>query len=471
MNEIVCRNGRDLAREIRVGRLSCREVMLAHLERIDAMNPRLNAIVSMLKPDVALALADAADRRRVAGEARGPLFGLPMAVKDLVDVEGFPTTSGSPLFAERMATRDSLLAARLRSAGALIIGKTNTPEFGLGSHTFNPVHGVTRNPHDPSRSAGGSSGGAGAALASYMLPLADGSDMGGSLRNPGSFNGVVGFRPSIGRVPGSRSEVGWMARIATEGPMGRTVADTAYLLSVLAGPDASDPLSLPDDPLCFAGNLDADMTGTRIAWTPDFDIYPVAPEVRSVAEAALSAFAAIGAQVEARHPDASGAMEVFKAQRAAAVGPLVRYLEDHHPDWRERVKAAARWNFEQARTLTLDELLAAELERTRIFRRFARFFDDFDFLALPTVQVEPFPVEVEYPTEIDGVEMGTYLDWMASCCVVSITGLPAISVPCGRTRAGLPVGLQIVGPPRADLDLLRLAHAFEAAVGYQGLLA
>ena len=432
--------------------LSAREVMQDYLARIDARNDSLNAIVSRVPAEQALAAADAADTALAEGAA-GALTGFPLAVKDLADVEGLPTRHGTTLFGERPAAVDSLLAARLRAAGGCFIGKTNTPEFGLGSHTFNPVFGLTRNPYRLDRSAGGSSGGAACALAAHLLPVADGSDFGGSLRNPGSFCGVVGLRPSVGCVANVPLH-GWMARIGVQGPMGRNVADTALLLSVLAGHDPRDPLSYPQDSTRFEQLTPLDLAGLRIAWSADLDAYPVEHAVVDACQPALTMLTDLGARVEATHPNVQGAMDAFQTQRCAALRSLAETLERTHPNWREQVKDTAVWNFEQALSLDFAAYHAAEAERTRIAQAFARFFEQHDFLVLPTVQVLPFPADEPWVRAINGTPMRTYLDWMSSCCIISITDLPALSLPVGFAD-GLPVGLQIVGPPKGDLEVLR----------------
>ena len=449
----------ELSDALHSKRLSAREAMTDYLARIDQINPVVNALVSRIDTDAALAAADQSDQALAAGDA-ATLTGFPLAVKDLADVRGFKTSHGSPLLGKHPARADCILAERLRAAGGLFIGKTNAPEFGFGSHTFNPVFGTTLNPFDHSRSAGGSSGGAAAALASHMLPLADGSDFGGSLRNPASFCGVVGMRPSVGRVP-SDAVLGWTARIGVQGPMARNVRDLGLLLSVIAGFDARDPLSSVEDPAQFKEPLEQDFAGARIAWTRDFDAYPVESGVHQVCKAALTNLEAIGCVVDEAHPDITGAMDVFQTQRAAAVRSLGNTLEKLTPDWREHTKDTAIWNIEKSFDLDFERFHASEIQRTRITRRFTKFFDNWDYLVLPTVQVLPFPADQEWVHEINGQQMQTYLDWMSSCCVVSITDLPALSLPVGLSAEGLPVGLQIVGPPKSDLAVLKLAHALE----------
>lgn len=444
---------------LRTRAISARELMQATYRRINAHNRRLNALVNLLHEDEALKLADDADRRIKAGED-SPLLGLPMAPKDMEDVQGFPTTMGFQPWKDRLASVDGLIASRMRSAGALFIGKSNVPEFGLGSHTFNTLFGHTRNPWNVTRTPGGSSGGAAVALATGMLPIADGSDMGGSLRNPASFCNVVGFRPSIGRVPDDGRASGWFSRLDTRGPMGRTVADAALLLSVQAGACGEDPLSIHESGDSFLSLQPADARGLRIAWSADLGL-PTDPEVRKVMNTVPATLRALGCHVEQEQPDLSGAMDVFNTQRAAHLSHLGRSLDRAVPDWRAHAKDTAVWNIELGLALSAEEMLRSEVERTRIYRRIARFFDDFDAFCIPAAQVPPFDASLDWVHEIDGITMPTYLDWMRVCCMISITGLPCISVPAGFTEDGLPVGVQIVGRPQGDRALLELAMAFE----------
>lgn len=451
-----------LRRMLRNREISARELMQATYARIHRHNTRLNALVNLLPEDAALRLADAADARIGRGDD-APLLGLPMAPKDAEDVAGFPTTFGFTPYRQRIARADNLVVARLRHAGALFIGKSNMPEFGLGSHTFNNLFGHTFNPWDITRSPGGSSGGAAVALATGMLPIADGSDMGGSLRNPASFCNVVGLRPSIGRVPDNSRAYGWFSRLDTRGPMGRTVDDVALLLSVQAGPDTGDPLALPEPGATFAAVAERDFKGARIAFSPDLGL-PTDPAVRRVMATVPDALRALGCQPETTMPDLAGAMDVFTTQRAAHLAALGRALEVSLPDWRKHAKETAVWNIELGLALTAEAMQRAETERTRIYRTMTRFLADYDALVIPAAQVPPFDARLDWVHEIDGIPMPTYLDWMRVCCMISITGLPAISVPAGFTDDGLPVGVQIVGRPGADRALLELARAFESVL-------
>ena len=459
---IVWQDAVELGRLMRARELSAVEVMHAFYDQIERLNPTLNAIVNLLERVEAVELAQAADVQLANREALGPLHGLPVAAKDLGDVADFPTTSGYVPYATRIAERDSEMAARMRGAGVIFIGKTNVPEFGLGSHTFNPLFGAARNPYHPDKTPGGSSGGAAASLAAGMLPIADGSDMGGSLRNPGSFCNVVGFRPSIGRVPAMR-ELGWFARLSTAGPMARTVADAALLFSVQAGPSDIDPLSLPEPGSRFAPPLDRDLEGLRVAFTPDLGFLPVEPAVVDVCAKAASVLADLGCRVDECCPDLSGAMEVFQTQRAAGMVSLGRELESGVEDWRSHCKDTAIWNIERGGEITLQALLDSEARRTRIYLDTVSFFEDCDVLILPAAQVAPFDISTDWVREINGVAMETYIDWMTVCCAITVTGMPAISVPGGFTPEGLPVGVQFVGRRNADRELLEIAHGFEQA--------
>lgn len=454
--------------DLRCGRLSAVELMSATYDALERLNPALNALVSVIPHDQALARAREADERRARGDDHA-LLGVPIACKDGEAVEGLPTTFGFVPWASNVARRDSLVVARQRAAGAIPIGKTNMPEFGLGSHTFNELFGATRNPYDTSRTPGGSSGGAASALAAGLLQVADGSDMGGSLRNPASFCNVVGFRPSIGRVP-SVDGMGWLGRIATAGPMARTVADAARLFAVLAGPNPLDPLSRTsvfDPEMSLDSNLGSDQKPLRIALSENLNL-PVEPEVRAVVRGSEAVFRTLGCEVTDAAPDLSGAMDVFQVQRAAGLAALGRALDSQVPSWRSHAKATMQWNVDKGLALSADELLRSEARRSALFRRFVRFFEQADYLVLPSAQVPPFSIDTEYPTEVAGEKMETYIDWMAVCCVISITGAPAISVPAGFSSSRLPIGLQIVGRPGDDLGVLKVAHSFEQATLFGG---
>jgi amidase len=451
--ELVFMPARKLARLVRGGKLSATELMKAFIARIEAVNPKVNAIVTFL-PEEALKAARRVDRAR-------PMAGLPIAYKDMIVTKGIRTTFGSPIYKDFMPAEDSLLVERLRRAGAIVVGKTNTPEFGAGSQTFNPVFGATLNPHDRTKTCGGSSGGAAVALAAHMLPIADGSDMGGSLRNPASFCGVVGMRPSPGRVPTWPAATAW-STLSVDGPMARSVADVALFLSAIAGPDARSPIAIDQPGSLFSQALDRTFKGTRIAWWRDLGGVPVDRRVADSVNAQRPVFEALGCSVEEAEPDFGDFDAVFKTVRALAfvtgVSPRIRGRRD-------QVKDTILWEIDRGERLTAAEIAWAETKRTELYHRMRRFMDRYEFFVLPTVQVPPFDVVQPYPTEIDGVAMGTYIDWMKSCYYISIVGNPAISVPCGFTPEGLPVGLQIVGRHRDDWGLLQIANAFEQARG------
>ena len=450
----------ELARRIRAKDLSAREVVSAHLDRIARVNPGVNAIVTLVA-DRAMECARAADEALARGEAIGPLHGLPIAHKDLQITKGIRTTFGSPIYKDFIPAEDSLLVERIRQAGAILVGKTNTPEFGAGSQTFNPVFGATRNPYDTTRTCGGSSGGGAVALACGMLPLADGSDMGGSLRNPASFCGVVGLRPSAGRVPTWPARLGW-SPLSVDGPMARSVADVALFLSAIAGPDSRSPLALGESGSHFARPLDRDVKGVRIAWWKDLGGLPFDSAVTQVVNAQRALFESLGCIVEEAEPDFAGADEAFKTLRAVAFAAGYRELAATHGS---QLKDTILWELERAERITAHDIAEAEVTRTELYHRVRRFFERHDFFVLPTVQVPPFDVNQPYPTVIAGVPMTSYIDWMKSCYYISIVGSPAISVPCGFTPDGLPIGLQIVARHQDEWGLLQIAHAFEQASG------
>jgi len=451
----------ELVEAIRRGRVSAREVLEAHLERIEAVNPTVNAIVTLV-PEMARARAAEADERQTRGDPLGPLHGLPIAHKDAVNTAGIRTTMGSPLLSANVPSQDDLIVERLRDAGAITLGKTNLPEFGAGSHTFNPVFGATRNPYDLSRSSGGSSGGAAVALATGMIPIADGSDLAGSLRNPGNFNNVVGFRPSAGRVPAVPAPMG-AESMAVLGPMARTVEDTALMLSAIAGPDPRAPLSLETPGSRFAEPLERDFAGTRIAFDPDLGGLPVDRRVAAVIERAAAAFEALGAEVDASTMDWSEAHEAFQTLRAFTFAASFDGLPEAAL---EKMKKTVQWNIAKGAALSAREVWTAEKQRTRVQQRFAETMREHEFVVAPVNQVPPFDIDLEYPEEIEGVAMETYICWMKSAYFITLTGHPAISVPAGFTEEGLPVGVQIVGRQHDDFGVLQLAFAFQQATGH-----
>jgi len=451
----------QLASLIRQKELSAKEVMEAHLAQIERINPQVNAIVTLL-PERALEAAQQADDALARGEEVGPLHGLPIAHKDLADTKGIRTTYGSPIFKDHVPTENALIIERLQQAGAISIGKTNTPEFGAGSQTFNQLFGATHNPYDLSKTCGGSSGGAAVALACGMIPLADGSDMGGSLRNPASFCNVTGFRPSPGRVPSYPKQMGWSS-LAVEGPMARTVEDVTLMLSAIAGPDPRSPIAIREAGSHFRAPLERDFRGVKIAWSRDFGEVPVAPSVTSTLDAQQDTFKALGCLIEEDEPDFSDADEVFKACRAWAFA--VRFAPMLEP-YRDQLKESVIWNTEMGLKLSALQIGQIESKRTALYHHVRDFMSTYDFMIFPVSQVPPFDITQEYVTEINGVPMETYIDWMKSCYYISNLGLPAISVPCGFTKEGLPVGVQIVGRHQDDWGVLQLAYAFQQATEF-----
>jgi amidase len=446
----------DLVARIRRKQVSAREVMQAHLARIARVNPKINAIVTLVA-ERAMAGAKAADELQAKGAVLGPLHGIPVAHKDLVRTAGIRTTLGSPMYKDFVPTEDALIVSRIRAAGAITLGKTNTPEFGAGSNTFNPVFGATLNPYNTAKTVGGSSGGAAAALRCGMVPIADGSDTGGSLRNPAAFTNVVGFRPSPGRVP---DDDGSWSPLSTSGPMARTVADVALFLSAIAGPHAPDPLALSDDPALFRRPLARDLRGTRVAWFKNLGGIPFEPEILRVVSGARKTFVDLGCIVEEAEPDFTGVDEAF---------PTLRHLS-YHANYAKAArenpalfKATVKSEIADAERQTGADVARAAARQARMHLDVSRFFTRYDWFVLPVTQVEPFDVTTEYPTSVAGTPMPTYIDWMRSCWYVTFMACPAISVPAGFTASGLPVGLQIVGRHRGDWSVLQIAHAFEQA--------
>jgi amidase len=450
----------QLLRLYRARTVSPLEVMQAVLARIDAVNPALNAYVTLARES---ALADARKATTALGRKATlpPLLGIPVSIKDLTPTRGIRTTWGSKIFEHHVPDEDALIVERLRAAGAIVVGKTNTPEFGAGGNTFNAVFGATRNPWNPALTCGGSSGGAAVALATGMGPLAQGSDTGGSLRTPAAFCGVVGFRTTPGLVPVYPKALAWDS-IGVMGPLARTVADTALMLSVIAGPDDRAPLSYDVDiRQFFAAVKNPSVKGWRVAWTPDLNgLIPVDAEVAAVAARALRVFRSLGARVESACPDFREVNEIVLGTRGLA---MVANHAQHLPRWKDQMQKGLVWNIEQGLALTAVQIARAETLRSELWQRVRAFMETRDLLVLPTVAVPPFPVELPYPTEINGKPLENYTQWFFLTYGITLTGLPAISVPCGFTRAGLPVGLQIVGRRRQDAAVLRAAAAFEAA--------
>ncbi|APH74606.1 amidase [Aquibium oceanicum] len=457
----------DLAEAIRDRTYSVAEVVKSVLSRIDKVNSHVNAIVSLRDREELLREADDADRRLAGGEGKGLLFGVPMAVKDLAQTKGLRTTFGSPIFANNVPDVDDFFVERLRSAGAIIIGKTNVPEFGLGSNTYNPVFGPTLNAFDHGLSAGGSSGGAAVALALHMLPVADGSDMGGSLRNPAAYNNVYGFRPSQGRVAAGPQPEAFVTQMGVEGPMGRSVRDMALLLEVQSGYDVRSPLSLDGD-TDFLDALRPEAEGVRIAWLGDLGGH-LAMElgILDLCSAALKTLEGAGATVEPFVPafDFESLWQAFVTLRHFTSGSALKVHYDD-PDRRHMLKPEAIFEVEGGLDLLAAKIHAASAVRTAWFRHVVGLFDRFDFLAVPTAQVFPFPIDRHWPAEIAGRKMDSYHRWMEVCALATMAGCPAVNVPVGFDDTGRPMGMQLIGRPRGDLAVLTLAAAYEEVTPY-----
>ncbi|MGJ5816129.1 amidase [Paludibaculum fermentans] len=451
----------EMARLIRTKKLSAREALAAHLKQIERVNPKVNAIVN-LAPEMAAEAAAQADEKQARGEKLGPLHGLPVAHKDLMETRGLRTTFGSPLYKDYVPTEDDIVVERMRRAGAITLGKTNTPEFGAGSQTFNKVFGATLNPYDVSKTCGGSSGGAAVALACGLVPVASGSDAGGSLRNPAAFCNVVGFRPSVGRVPAPKAAFAW-STFATSGCLGRTVADLAFAFSTIAGPDPRAPLSIEEPGERFAAPLGRNFKGVRVAFFKDLGGVPFDPRVRSVVEGHRKTFEALGCVVEQAEPDFAPCEVAFRVLRAWNSAASYADRLHQHP---EAFKDTLRGEIEEGLRLTGQDLARAETAHGVMWRRFQAFLEKYEYFVLPTTQLPPFDVNTPYPTEIEGVRFSNYIDWMKACWYVSVTGNPAASVPGGFTAEGLPVGVQIVGRHHQDFAVLQMAHAFEQATGF-----
>jgi amidase len=450
---------REQAALVRAGTLSARELVSLYLERIEALNPALNALVTV-DPERALREAALADQAQVRGEPLGPLHGLPVAFKDTHDTAGMRTTYGSPLFADHVPDADDPVVARMRQAGAITVGKTNVPEFAAGGHSFNQIFGVTRNPYDLRRTAGGSTGGTAAALAAGLMAAGEGSDLGGSLRTPASFCNVVGLRPSPGQVPGAAGSFAWDP-LGVSGPMGRTVDDTALVLSVISQPDPRTPLAPERDGGRFGRPRPADLRGLRVAWAPELaGQVPVDPDVLAALTPVRATLEGLGCAVEADCPDFGGARDAFRTLRSWMFAfSMGEDLRDH----RDQLKPSLIWNIEQGQPLTGQDVAAAMASQAALFDRAREFFTRYDVLALPAAPVTPFPVELEYPAAVAGRPSRDYLDWLTLAACVTMTGCPAVSVPAAFTPGGLPVGLQLVGPYRGEERLLPVALAVEEA--------
>jgi amidase len=456
--------------------VSCVEVMQAYLQRIHNVNPVFNAIVALRAPEPLIEEAKGKDVLLAKGRAQGFLHGIPQAIKDLAPAQGLHFTRGSPLFKDHIAAEDALIVARAKAAGAIVIGKTNTPEFGFGSHTYNPVYGITRNAYDTDMTAGGSSGGAAVALAHHLLPVADGSDMGGSLRNPAAYNNVVGFRPSQGRVPMWPNLDTWFGQMGVEGPMARNVADLAQLLAIQSGWDVRVPLSLEGDGAMFAQALTPLSMPSgrkiRIGWLGDWEgVLPYEPGILQLCEKALHRLGAEHIEIVPLRFgfDTDRLWSSWVSLRSAAIAANLGDLYQKESK-REQLKPEAQWEIEQGLRLSAVELHQASMIRTQWYARYLQMFEQVDFIAAPTAQVWPWPVEITWPRSISGRAMDTYHRWMQGVSPWTMAGAPVLNIPVGfsdavQARAGeslqalgtpLPMGMQLVGPPRADWSVLRL---------------
>jgi amidase len=448
----------EMAELIRRKKLSARETLEAHLKQIERVNPKVNAIVTLVA-EQAIENARKADEIQARGAALGPLHGLPIAHKDLVETAGIRTTFGSRIFKDYVPTHDAILVERIKKAGAICLGKTNAPEFGAGSQTFNAVFGATKNPHDLTKTCGGSSGGAAVSLACGMIPIADGSDSGGSLRNPAAFCGVVGFRTAPGRVAHAATGDAW-STLAVSGPMARNVLDPALLLSVMAGPDPRCPISITEPGSRFTGNLERGFKGVRVAWFKDMGGIPFDPRVLSLVNAQRKVFESLGCIVEEAEPDWTGALAAYDTLSAwGYASSQAENIRLH----RDLVKDTIQWEAERGSKLTAADIARAHTLRSKAWDNMRIFQEKYEYFIAPTTQVPPFDVTQPYPTEISGVKMSTYIEWMNSCMLISALENPSISMPCGFTAEALPVGLQIVGRHRDEWSVLQLAHAFEQA--------
>lgn len=468
-DQITALSATQLSGMIRKRDISCVEVMAAYLQRIHRYNPTYNAIVSLANDDTLLGQAEDADRALSKGEYWGWMHGMPHAVKDLADVRGFISSSGSPLFAKTVASKDSLPIERIRNAGAIFIGKTNTPEFGLGSQTYNTVFGTTRNAYNPELCAGGSSGGAAVGLAAQLLPVADGSDMMGSLRNPAAFNNVIGFRPTKGRVPGADEDAKlFFNQLATDGPMGRNVTDTIQLLTTMAGYDAREPLSLrdtlPSAETFTAAPLD---NGLRIGWLGDFEGYlPTEPGLLTLCRDALGQLEHRGVVVENCTPNFEPARlwETWLTLRHFAFVDSQALLKNSAIT--SQLKPEFQWEIEGSLGMTAARVVAADKARSDWYRALMKLFESYDFLVLPTAQVFPFSADTHWPSEINGKVMGTYHRWMEVVIGGTLAGLPVVNLPVGFDSKGRPMGIQVMGPSGADKAVLEFALAYESATSF-----
>jgi amidase len=463
--ELLAMDAVTLAGTIKAKQVSCRTVMDAFLNHIDRINPKVNAIVSLQDRETLLKQADERDGQLARGEYLGWLHGFPQAIKDLTATKEIRTTQGSPLLRSFIPQTDAFVVERMKKAGAIIIGKTNTPEFGLGSQTYNNVFGATGNAYDQKKTAGGSSGGAAVSVALHMQVVADGTDFGGSLRNPPAFNNVFGFRPSFGRVPSGPADDVFVRQFGYPGPIGRTVSDVALLLSIMAGRDPRDPLSIEQDPNAFLEPLKRDFQDVRVAWLGDFEGYlAMEPGILELCQASFKAFESVGCKIERAQPDfpPEKRWTTFVTLRHwLTAGSLGHFYDD--PAQREHLKPEAQWEVERGLQLSAMDVYRASASRSALYQAASQLFREYDYLLVPTCQVFPFAVDVHWPQEVNGRKMDTYHRWMEVCSFATLIGCPVINVPVGFNQDGLPMGLQIIGRNHADLAVLQLAYAYEQA--------
>ncbi|MBZ5526702.1 MAG: amidase [Acidobacteriia bacterium] len=454
----------DLSKAIHSKQVSCREVMQTFLGHIERFNPRVNAIVSLQPRDSLLKQAEERDAQLARGESLGWMHGFPHAVKDLAATRGIRTSGGSPLV-DGIPTEDEIFVERLRKNGVVLIGKTNVPEFGLGSQSYNPVFGAVGNAYDPTKTSGGSSGGASVSMALRMLPVADGSDMMGSLRNPAAFNNVIGFRPSCGRVPAGPSKEVFLEQLSTDGPMGRSIRDVAALLSVMAGPDPRAPRALDDNPQLFLRPLERDFKGVRIAWLGDLGGHlPFEPGVLDLCKSSFKSFESLGCRVEEARFDFSPQL-LWRTWLTLRHWLISNHLGAFYADpaKRAQLKPEAQWEVEGGLRLTAAGVYQALEARSAFYAALIKLFETYEYLLLPSAQVFPFDVNVHWPKSINGVSMDTYHRWMEVVVPGTLSGCPVINVPVGFGPAGLPMGMQIIGRNHADFAVLQLAFAYEQA--------
>ena len=468
-SDIVSMDACDLSHAIQTRAVSCVEVMDAFLAQVDQLNPKVNAIVAMADREEVRKLAAERDAQLGRNQSLGPLHGFPQAPKDISPVAGMVTTNGSPIFKGQVTTVDSAGNARVRAGGAIFIGRTNSPEFGLGGHTFNPIYGITRNAFNQAKSAGGSSGGAGVAVALNMLPVADGSDMMGSLRTPAAFNHVYGFRTSVGCVPSGPGEEVFMQQFSVVGPMARNIPDLSMLLSVQAGFDPRLPLTRrQDDPRQFLQPLDIDLRGKRIGWLGDLGGHlPMEAGMLETCEKALTHFKTIGCTVEAVKPqfDFEKLFQAWLNLRSFTFSGTNFALYDN-PEKRALLKPEAVWEIERGLKLSGLDVFNASKIRSAWHQELRRLFEQYDYFVMPATQVFPFTAELHWPQEIAGKKMDTYHRWMESVVPVTMLGLPTLAAPAGFGPTGLPAGIQIIGPSQADWSVLQMGHAYDQAGGF-----